>query len=173
MKKLEQERSAAVRAGIPASIVYDTGLPFPVKMALRYENQAQFDPIDFLYGLSDSLKICQHTRVLQVKGHEIRTDRGTVKADHIVFASHFPFPRWPGFYSARMHQERSYVLALETEDWDLGECIMGSIRMDFPSGMPVNWCLWAVWDTGQERAGSRIPMGSLRKERGISGKKPR
>lgn len=97
MKKLEQERSAAVRAGIPASIVYDTGLPFPVKMALRYENQAQFDPIGFLYGLSDSLKICQYTRVLQVKGHEIRTDRGTVKADHIVFASHFPFPRWPGF----------------------------------------------------------------------------
>lgn len=47
MKKLEQERSAAVRAGIPASIVYDTGLPFPVKMALRYENQAQFDPIGF------------------------------------------------------------------------------------------------------------------------------
>lgn len=125
MKKLEQERSAAVRAGIPASIVFDTGLPFPVKMALRYENQAQFDPIAFLYGLSDSLKICQHTRVLQVKGHEIRTSRGIVKAEHIVFAAHFPFPRWPGFYSSRMHQERSYVLALETEKWNLGGMYYG------------------------------------------------
>lgn len=48
-----------------------------------------------------------------------------MKADHIVFASHFPFPRWPGFYSARMHQERSYVLALETEDWDLGGMYYG------------------------------------------------
>lgn len=171
MKKLEQERSAAVRAGIPAAIVYDTGLPFPVKMALRYENQAQFDPIGFLYGLSDSLKICQHTRVLQVKGHEIRTDRGTVKADHIVFASHFPFPRWPGFYSARMHQERSYVLALETEDWDLGGMYYG---ID-PDGLSFRNAgeLVLVGGMGHRTGEGRIkdPYGELEKRAGNIWKK--
>ncbi len=171
MKKLEQERSAAVRAGIPAAIVYDTGLPFPVKMALRYENQAQFDPIGFLYGLSDSLKICQHTRVLQVKGHEIRTDRGTVKADHIVFASHFPFPRWPGFYSARMHQERSYVLALETEDWDLGGMYYG---ID-PDGLSFRNAGELVLVGGMEhRTGEgriKDPYGELEKRAGNIWKK--
>lgn len=64
-----------------------------------------------------------------------------------------------------MHQERSYVLALETEDWDLGGMYYG---ID-PDGLSFRnageLVLVAVWDTGQERAGSRIPMGSLRKER--------
>lgn len=171
MKKLEQERSAAVRAGIPAAIVYDTGLPFPVKMALRYENQAQFDPIGFLYGLSDSLKIFQHTRVLQVKGHEIRTDQGTVKADHIVFASHFPFPRWPGFYPARMHQERSYVLALETEDWDLGGMYYG---ID-PDGLSFRNAgeLVLVGGMGHRTGEGKIkdPYGELEKRAGTIWKK--
>ena len=36
-----------------------------------------------------------------------------MKAKHIVFATHFPFLNMPGFYFARMHQERSYVLALK------------------------------------------------------------
>ena len=36
----------------------------------------------------------------------------TVSANHIVFASHFPFINVPGYYFLRMHQERSYVLAL-------------------------------------------------------------
>lgn len=36
-----------------------------------------------------------------------------MKADYIVFAAHFPFINFPGMYFTRMHQERSYVLALE------------------------------------------------------------
>ena len=43
----------------------------------------------------------------------VRTVRGSVKADKIIFAVHFPFINFPGMYFARMHQERSYVLALE------------------------------------------------------------
>ena len=41
------------------------------------------------------------------------TPRGCIKARHIVFACHFPFLNVPGLYFARLHQERSYVLALE------------------------------------------------------------
>ena len=41
------------------------------------------------------------------------TDRGTVTAEHVVFACHYPFRNVPGYYFLRMHQERSYVLALE------------------------------------------------------------
>lgn len=111
--KLEKERTAAIKAGIPASIVYETNLPFPVKMALKFENQAQFSPLDFLYGLAQGLNLYEYTKVLGVKGHDIITSRGTMTAEKIVFATHFPFPDWPGFYFARMYQERSYVLAVE------------------------------------------------------------
>ena len=41
------------------------------------------------------------------------TEHGTVTAEKIVFACHYPFVNFPGLYFARMHQERSYVLALE------------------------------------------------------------
>ncbi|MEG0541289.1 MAG: FAD-dependent oxidoreductase, partial [Angelakisella sp.] len=41
------------------------------------------------------------------------TDKGIVTADHVVFATHYPFPALQGLYIARMYQERSYVVALE------------------------------------------------------------
>jgi len=113
--KLEKERTAVVKAGIPASIVYETDLPFPVKMALKFENQAQFHPLKFLFGLAKDLNICENTKVLKVQGHTVVTSRGTLETGKVVFASHFPFPNWPGFYFARMHQERSYVVALKPE----------------------------------------------------------
>ena len=43
----------------------------------------------------------------------VRTEKGAVTADQIVFATHYPFVNFPGLYFTRMHQERSYVLALE------------------------------------------------------------
>ena len=36
-----------------------------------------------------------------------------VTADHIIFCTHYPFVNMPGFYFMRMHQERSYAIALE------------------------------------------------------------
>lgn len=113
--KLEKERSAAVRAGIPASIVYETKLPFPVKMALKFQDQAQFEPMKFLYVLAEELDIYENTKVLKVSDHCVRTKFGCVNAEKIVFATHFPFQNWPGFYFARMYQDRSYVLAFIPE----------------------------------------------------------
>lgn len=115
-EKLEQERTSAIRAGLPASIVYETELPFPVHMALKLENQAQFEPLEFLYDLTDDLNVYENTKALAVDGHAITTTRGVITAEKIVFATHFPFPNRPGFYFTRMYQERSYVLALETRE---------------------------------------------------------
>ena len=43
----------------------------------------------------------------------MKTTNGTITADNIVFACHFPFLNVPGYYFLRMHQERSYVVAYE------------------------------------------------------------
>ena len=48
-----------------------------------------------------------------VDGTILRTARGTVRAEKLIFACHYPFLRLPGLYFTRLHQERSYVLALE------------------------------------------------------------
>lgn len=109
---LAQEAEAARSLGIDASFLRETELPFPVAGAVRFGGQAQFHPLRFLQGIVPGLQIREKTRVLRLEGQRAHTGRGTVMAKHIVFASHYPFVNLPGLYFMRMHQERSYVLAL-------------------------------------------------------------
>jgi len=111
--KLRSEAECAAALGLPASFVETTALPFPTAGAVRFEGQAQFHPLKFLKAMVEPLTIFEHTRVQEVEEHRLITEHGTVTAEKIVFACHYPFVNFPGLYFARMHQERSYVLALE------------------------------------------------------------
>ena len=116
---LKEELRAAASLGIKSYLVKLTKLPFPVKGAVCFPEQAQFHPLEFLRGISRDIQIYENTKALKVNGHSVITKWGTVKAQHIVFATHYPFPIVPGFYFARQHQERSYVLAIKgIEKWD-------------------------------------------------------
>lgn len=111
--KLRKEAEAAAALGLPATFVEETKLPFPTAGAVRFANQAQFHPLKFLQAISEPLTIYENTSVQSVEENQIITTRGRVQAEQIVFACHFPFVNFPGMYFARMHQERSYVIALE------------------------------------------------------------
>jgi len=111
--QLQTEAEAAAGLGLPASFVSEVPLPFSPLGAVRFDGQAQFHPLKFLRAMSEGLTIYEHTPVLNVEGGTLETDRGRVEAEQVVFATHFPFVNFPGMYFARMHQERSYVLALE------------------------------------------------------------
>ena len=117
IRKLKKEAKTAQKLGISAyyaTNMTDVSLKtVNVKGAVFFENQAQFHPLKFVKALSDKLVIYENTRVLSVKGHTVYTDKGRIEADHIVFATHYPFVNVPGFYFMREHQERSYVLALK------------------------------------------------------------
>lgn len=110
---LKREADAARQLGISASYTTETTLPFAIRGAVRFENQAQFHPLKFLKSIAEELTIYEHTSVQQVCDHTLETNRGRVQAKHIVFATHYPFVNFPGLYFARMHQERSYVVALQ------------------------------------------------------------
>ncbi len=110
---LLREAKAAQQLGIAAGFTRKTALPFEVKGAVRFENQAQFHPLKFLKSIAEELTVYEHTRVLRAKGHVIYTNQGRVRAKHIVFACHYPFVNFPGLFFARMHQERSYVIAVK------------------------------------------------------------
>ena len=110
---LERETEAALRAGIDAEFTTETELPFAVKGAVRFGGQARFNPMKFLEAVSQGLTVYEHTKVKKVDKDLITTENARVRAKHIVFATHFPFVNVPGYYFARMHQGRSYVLALE------------------------------------------------------------
>lgn len=110
--ELLREFAAQERAGLPVRLTEETGLPFPTAGAVRCENQAQLHPLRLLRALAEELTIREGTRVLEAEGDQLRTTGGTVRAEHIIFCCHFPFVNAPGYYFLRMHQERSYVLAL-------------------------------------------------------------
>ena len=110
---LKLEYEAACKLNIPASLAAETELPFTVASALKFDHQARFNPLKFLKAIAEDITIYEHTRAISVDGNRIQTGTGTVTAKYIVFATHYPFVNFPGFYFMRMHQERSYVVALE------------------------------------------------------------
>lgn len=111
--KLKEEADIASFLGLPASFAHPSTLPFPVGGAVRFDHQAQFHPLKFIKAISEKLRIFEHTLVTKVEGNLLYTDHGFVEAEKIIFACHYPFINFPGMYFARMHQERSYVIALE------------------------------------------------------------
>ncbi len=123
---LELETEAAQRAGIDASFTEVTELPFSVAGAVKFPNQAQFHPLEFIRGLSKGLCIYEESKVMEVHDKRARTAHGSVTAESIVVAAHYPFIDTPGYYFMRMHQERSYVAALENAALLNGMYIDGS-----------------------------------------------
>ncbi len=104
---LEREHLAYKQLSIHSSL-YSKG----EYTALCLSGQAQFHPLHFLDAVARNLTVYEHTKVLKVHQHEVFTDKHTVRADYIIFACHYPFLIVPGFYFLKMHQERSYAVAL-------------------------------------------------------------
>jgi len=132
---LHREAEAADKLGFAVRLAEESALPFEIKLAMGFEDQAVFHPLRFLYGIAKELEIHEQTRVLQVRDHAVETGHGCLQAENIIFACHYPFVNMPGYYFARMHTERSYVLALDNaqqlEGMYLGIDQAGlSMRMD-------------------------------------------
>jgi glycine/D-amino acid oxidase-like deaminating enzyme/nitrite reductase/ring-hydroxylating ferredoxin subunit len=117
--KIEDEVEAAARAGLGASYTEETDLPWPVAAAVRVEDQAEFHPRDYLLRLAEEIPgdgsyVFERSRAIAVAGGEpvrVDTTRGSLTADDVVVATHFPFLDRGGYF-ARMHPERSYALGL-------------------------------------------------------------
>ena len=113
VENLKKEVEAANKVGICAEFVEDANLPFKIKGGVKFNNQAQFNPLKFLKDISKDLLIYENTRALEIKENLVVTNRGNINAENIVVATHYPIMNTPGYYFMRMHQERSYVIALE------------------------------------------------------------
>ncbi len=113
-QKLQKEEEAAKQLGIEAVYQEDAMTPDGMASILRFENQAQFDPLRFLAALTEKLTIYECSPVLRVEDQTVITESGTVQAQWILFATHFPTINLPGFYFMKMHQERSHVLVLKS-----------------------------------------------------------
>jgi glycine/D-amino acid oxidase-like deaminating enzyme len=110
---LEQELRALEELGVYARLKEQLPLPFRTAGGVVMPRQGMFHPLKFLREISRDLRVFEHSRVTGMEGHLALTDGGSITAERIVVATHFPFLNRHGGYFARLYQERSYVLALE------------------------------------------------------------
>ena len=110
-----REAETAKALGIQAEFTTRTELPFSINGAVCFQGQAHFHPLEFLMGAAEGLAIYENSPALFVDDGSVLTEKGKVTAEKVVFACHYPFINVPGYYFMRMYQERSYVLALDTE----------------------------------------------------------
>ena len=119
-ERVEREAEAAVAAGLPATLVDETPLPFAVEAAVRFDDQAELHPRKYLFALAARLDAIPGARVFE-RSHAVEVGRHQgrqvakgpgfrVLAERIVVATHYPFlDRSLAF--ARLHPARSYAIA--------------------------------------------------------------
>lgn len=110
---LDAELKALNLLGYPAQFSTAPALPFPVAGAVEFPAQAQFHPLKFAAALTPELPIFEDTKVLELMPGRAVTNRGTITAEHILVATHFPMLNKHGGYFLKLYQHRSYVLAVE------------------------------------------------------------
>lgn len=95
----------------------------PALGAIRFPNQAQFNPCKYALGLVNAIpnvQIFENTKVVEVKQkgdeYEVIAENGAiVTAKYVVLATHYPIINIPGYYFLKMYQSLSYVIAVETQ----------------------------------------------------------
>ena len=112
-KKLEKEVSALQKLDFPAEYIENPPLPFPTAGAIKFPNQAQFHPLKFLTAIVSDLQIYEHTPIREFGPGWATTDHGTIRAERIIVATHFPILNKHGSYFLKLYQHRSYCIALE------------------------------------------------------------
>lgn len=132
-KKIDKEAKAYDKLGIQGTVTASIKLPLTIKNALVMPNQAQFHPLMYLHFLIAEIvkmgvSIYEQTAAVNIEAGppcKIETKPGhQVTARDVVVCSHFPFYD-SRFYYSRMYPERSYLLAVESEQ-------------PFPGGMYIN-----------------------------------
>lgn len=110
---LKDETEAVNSLGFSAEFCKKTELPFEVKGAVRFPNQAQFNPLKFIAAISKDLNIYENTFVRDITPSSAISDKGKITAKKIIVTTHFPFINKHGSYFLKLYQHRSYVSAFE------------------------------------------------------------
>lgn len=112
-EKIEAELSALDKIGCQAE--YCKSIPIPVEIAgaVKFPDQAQFNPLKFISKIASGLNIYENTFVRKVDRNTAFTDNGKISAEKIIVTTHFPFINRHGSYFLKLYQHRSYVIALE------------------------------------------------------------
>lgn len=134
INKITNEVKTAASLGIKAEYVTEIQLPFTIKAAVRFDDQAQFHPLKYVFSLAREYKklggqLYEKTRAAEIEEGEsyvVITDSGKkITAERVIIASHYPFYNKHGMYFSKIYAEKSYVAAVCSRD-------------KYPGGMYIN-----------------------------------
>jgi glycine/D-amino acid oxidase-like deaminating enzyme/nitrite reductase/ring-hydroxylating ferredoxin subunit len=116
---IKKEAEVCREIGLPVSFVKTVDfVPFPIKGAIKFENQAYFHPRKYLLALAEKLRsrgnyIFENTKALDIKYEDLLaviTGKGKIRAKKIVVATNYPFFD-KGLFFIRESRHRSYAMA--------------------------------------------------------------
>lgn len=115
---VRKEATLAARLGLPSILTADVPLPFAVKGAVRFDNQAQLHAVRYLQGLARAVDgagsfVFEDSRALALRDGSpvvVETARGSVRARDVIVATNVPFGD-QGSFAARNILHRSYLVA--------------------------------------------------------------
>lgn len=118
-QQIKDEVDAAKRLDLPASGTESTELPFDVASAIKFDEQAYFHPRKYLLALTEDIPgdgshVFENTTATGVEDGQpctVSTEHGSVTADAVVIATHYPVSDQARYYE-RLSPKRSYVLAV-------------------------------------------------------------
>ncbi|HLN21097.1 MAG TPA: FAD-dependent oxidoreductase [Bacteroidales bacterium] len=116
-REIDKERDAIKSSGMETIDNVPSGFPFPVKSVIKVENQAQFNPLQYVKKLAASIagencRIYENSRVTAVTDGDpclVETHMGVITAGKVIHATHTP----KGIYAvhAMMEVYREYAVA--------------------------------------------------------------
>lgn len=134
VQKIKEEAESLKHININSEETQDVDLPFNILDAVKFKNQAQFNPLKYVNGIAEYIlnkkgRIYTNTLCTDIKRknkeYEIYANNHKIFAKYVVLASQYPFLKVPGFYFTKMYQSSSYVLGIETKE-------------KLPNGMYIN-----------------------------------
>ncbi|NLX06865.1 MAG: FAD-dependent oxidoreductase [Phycisphaerae bacterium] len=122
--RVEKEFEVSREAGLEVELVDGCGLPFGIRRAVRYADQARFSPWRYVCGLAGRFiehggRIFEDTRAENIeetdRGGHVATNRCVLLAPAVVLAGHAPLL---GLFTLepRIHPFQSYVLGVRVLD---------------------------------------------------------
>ncbi|MBR6552277.1 MAG: FAD-dependent oxidoreductase [Clostridia bacterium] len=132
--KINEECEVLSKIKVDFQYINKLDLPFSIAGAIKFKNQAQFNPLKFVKSIVKDLNIYENTKVLSFDGEGYITNTGKITANKTIVATHFPIFNKFGFYPLKLYQDRSYVIALKgaqkVDGMYIDECSTGlSFRM--------------------------------------------
>lgn len=111
------------KLGFDAEYCTQTPLPFSTLTAIKFKKQGQFNVRKYLIALlkvleNNGAEIYENTKMINIEkvddGYSIITEGGNIETKNVVLTTHYPIINFPGYHFLKMYQDRSYLIAVET-----------------------------------------------------------